>query len=276
MNARDWIAWAESELAPVSDSARLDAELLLAAGAGIDRAKLFADPERPLDDAARARLAANVARRSRGEPVAYILGRKEFYSLALVVSADVLVPRPETELLVDAALARLPEQGGRVIDLGTGSGAIALALKHERPRARVVATDCDAAALSVARANGRRLGLDVEWCRADWFAGVADGHFDLIVSNPPYIPSGDRAFATLAHEPRHALDGGADGLDAYRALLPTARERLVRGGQLLVEHGYDQREALIALAAAHAFGVDEALDDLAGRPRVLCLRVDAR
>jgi len=275
--ASDLIAWAEAELGTVSDCARLEAELLLADCAGISRAAVMAWPERSLGKAEAARLAAVVARRSRGEPMAYITGSKEFYSLPLTVDARVLVPRPETELLVEAALARIGEQPARVLDLGTGSGAIALAIKHERPDCEVLGVDRSPAALEVARANGATLGLDVRFLESDWFAGLGDARFGLIVSNPPYVATSDpHLVSSLAAEPVLALDGGADGLDAYRAILAAAHSHLATNGTLLLEHGHDQREALTTLAREHGFAVTAALDDLAGVARVLVLAAEHR
>ena len=274
--AADLVVWAEARIAAVTDCSRLEAELLLAETAGVGRAALIAHPERRISEEQIARLEAAVERRRRGEPVAYILGNKEFYSLSLRVTPGVLVPRPETELLVDAALETLPSANARVLDLGTGSGAIALALKHARPDLEVTAVDRDPAALEVAIANGDALGLDIRWLLSDWFSGLGDETFDLVVSNPPYVPSADRHFESgLAFEPRIALDGGPDGLDAYRAIFAGARDHLAPGASLLLEHGFDQREALVELALASGFRLEEAIDDLAGLPRVAVFSVSA-
>ena len=203
--------------------------------------------------------------------MAYIIGRKEFYSLSLVVGPGVLVPRPETETLVDAALERIPGLDASVLDLGTGSGAIALALKHERPGLNVTAVDSDAAALEIARTNADALGFDVNWLLSDWFSALADQRFDLIVSNPPYVASGDAHFnESLAHEPRIALDGGIDGLDAYREIFRKTLAHLAPDGWLLVEHGFDQRDALSELAKTSGMRLSQCIDDLAGLPRVAC------
>ncbi len=269
---RDAVGAAASALARSSDTPRLDAELLLAHAVQTARSAVIAFPERPLTADAARRLALLVARRAAGEPLAYIVGRKEFRSLDLEVGPAVLVPRPETEHLVEAALARLENVASpAVLDVGTGSGAIALAIKAERPDARVVAVDASDAALAVARANGARLGLDVEWVLSDWFTAVRDRTFDAIVCNPPYVASGDPHLVRLAHEPRAALDGGPDGLDAIRAVLRGAPPRLRDGGVLCVEHGSDQQDDVVALAAEAGFDVVERGRDLAGRDRCVVL-----
>ena len=268
------LARAAQALEPGTPSARLDAELLLSACTGVVRAALLAFPERRVSGDDAACFAAAVARRARGEPVAYITGEKEFYSLALEVTPEVLVPRAETELLVDAALDHLDARPGRrVLDLGTGSGAVALAIKRQRPHADVTGADCDAAALAVARANARRLEVDVRFVESHWLDAFGGQSFDLIVANPPYVPSGDAHFAgALAFEPRLALDGGADGLAAYRAIFAAAPACLAEAGVLLLEHGYDQRAALLELATARGFTPVALLEDLAGLPRVAALR----
>jgi len=262
------LAAATRELLPL-DTAALDAEVLLAFATARSRASLLAFPERPVPRAVANRYAALVGRRARGEPLAYLLGMREFFSLGLDVDAAVLVPRPETELLVEAVLARcaaLPQPS--VLDVGTGSGAIALAVKHERRDAQVTGIDASAAALAVALRNGERLELGVRWLESKWFAALADERFDVIASNPPYVRSAE-VVGALAHEPRLALDGGADGLDAYRVLIAQAPAHLNPGGVLVLEHGAEQRDAITRLAAATGWRVVRALDDLAGRARVL-------
>lgn len=267
----DLIAWAEAKLESITDAARLEAELLLAETAGLRRASVMAHPERALSFEQASQLEALVVRRGRGEPLAYIFGRKEFYSLSLLVGPGVLVPRPETETLVDAVLERIPRSDARVLDLGTGSGAIALALKHERCDLDITAVDCDAAALAVARANADALDLDVNWLQSNWFSAVVDQRFDLVVSNPPYVASGDaHLIQALAHEPRVALDGGLDGLDSYREIFGNANAHLAPDGWLIVEHGFDQRDLLTDLAQASGLRLASAIDDLAGLPRVAC------
>jgi release factor glutamine methyltransferase len=266
------VAWAVRELTGTSPSPLLDAELLIAFVTGQPRSSVLAFPERPVRTALGDEVERLVQRRVRGEPLAYLVRGQEFYSLPLRVTPAVLIPRPETELLVDEALAHLPRGETRaVLDLGTGSGAIALAVKHERPEANVTAVDVSAAALTVARANADRLGLAVRFVESSWFSALDAERFDLIVCNPPYVASGDPAFAALGYEPRLALDGGTDGLDSLRAVLARARDHLQEGGVLLLEHGHDQRAALVELAGTLGWRVAAAHSDLAGHARVLAL-----
>lgn len=255
-----------------SSSARLDAEVLLMhlleAGrqALITRASETLGPHRL--DAYR----QMIARRAAGEPVAYITGVREFWSLPIHVSPAVLIPRPETEMLVECALARIPRAGECVIaDLGTGSGAVALAIAHERPHAEIIATDASPAAIEVARENAHRLGLsNVEFRLGDWHAPLAGRRFDVIVSNPPYVCALDPHLdqGDLRFEPQTALIGGAGGLDAIRRIIASAHERLVPGGWLLLEHGFDQADDVAELLR-HA-GFSDILNhrDLAKLPRV--------
>ena len=267
------VAWSVRALTGASRSPLLDAELLIAYVTGQPRSSVLAFPERVVRTALGDEVERLVERRARGEPLAYLVRSQEFYSLPLRVTQAVLIPRPETELLVDEALQRLPRGEQRtVLDLATGSGAVALALKHERPDASVTGSDVSAAALVLARANAARLGLDVRFVESDWFAALARESFDLIVCNPPYVASDDRAFADLAYEPRLALDGGTDGLDSLRAVIGGAREYLKPGGLLLLEHGYDQRAALVALAEQADWGLVAAHADVAGHARVLVLQ----
>ena len=242
-----------------------EARLLLAHATGFSGAAVVAFPERSVSDEAAARFAAFAERRRRGEPVAYIVGEKEFYGLPITVTPAVLIPRPETELLVDLALQR---PFTAVADLGTGSGAIALALKKHRPAARVVAVEASAAALEVARRNAVRLALEVEWRHGQWFEPLVGESYDLIVSNPPYVAQGDPHLMSLSYEPRQALVAGIEGLDAIRALVAQAPAHLARGGWLFVEHGLGQDAAVRRLLVAA--GLEDACTwpDLAGIPRV--------
>ena len=250
--------------------ARIDAQLLLlhtVGRAGSDRAWLLAHDTDALTPEQHAQFLALCQRRAAGEPVAYLTGRKEFYGLPLQVDARVLDPRPDTETLVDWALEVIaPLSAPRVVDLGTGSGAIALALQNQRADARVLAVDASADALAVAQANGKRLGLAVQFQTANWLAGV-QGPFDAIVSNPPYIPSADPHLAALTHEPLQALASGTDGLDDIRTIVTQAPAHLRPGGWLLLEHGYDQADAVQALLAAQGFAQVQSRNDLAGIAR---------
>lgn len=224
----------------------LDAEVLLAHVLSIGTARLRSHPEEPAHEYA-GRYRALIARRAAGEPLAYLTGRREFWSLPLRVSRVVLVPRPETELLIERALALRAASAGRVVDLGTGSGAIALALAHERPHWRVTATDISSEALALARANAAQLRLTgIDFRQGSWFAPLAGARFDLIVSNPPYIGADDPALAdpALAHEPRLALTPGADALRCLREIARDAPQHLEAGGWLLLEHGADQGAAV--------------------------------
>ncbi|WP_418122402.1 peptide chain release factor N(5)-glutamine methyltransferase [Variovorax sp. 160MFSha2.1] len=249
---------------------RLDAQLLLLHALGRaphDRAWLLAHDTDAMPDAAWSALAAQLSRRRAGEPVAYLLGEKEFHGLALQVDARVLVPRPDTETLVEWALECLEGQAApRVLDLGTGSGAIALALQHARPDAQVDAVDASADALAVAQANASRLGLPVRFAQADWLDGAGAG-YTVIASNPPYIAAGDPHLPALRHEPSSALVSGTDGLDDIRRIVQDAPAHLAEGGWLLLEHGHDQAPAVRELIAARGFAEVQSRDDLAGIQR---------
>jgi release factor glutamine methyltransferase len=212
-------------------------------------------------------------RRRDGEPVAYLVGRREFWGLPLAVDPTVLVPRPETETLVEAMLARLPpERPSRVLDLGTGSGAIALAIASERRHAQVVASDVSREALEVAQRNAAALSIaNVAFVHSDWYASVPPQRFDAIVSNPPYVRTGDPHLrdGDVRFEPRLALDGGTDGLAALKPIVLGAAPRLAAGGWLAVEHGYEQAEVVRAVFEAAGFVSVQSLRDLAGIPRVV-------
>lgn len=253
---------------------RFDAEVLLGHAAQIARSTVLAHPERSLPAEVVDRYRSLVARRAGGEPIAYLVGRREFHAVTLEVTPAVLVPRPETELLVDALLELIaPGARVRVLDLGTGSGALALAIKQARPELSVFGADISEAALDVARANGERLGLEVEWRLSDWFAALGAERFDAIVCNPPYVASDDPHFdGALRHEPRCALDGGADGLDACRTVLIGARSHLPVASWLLLEHGFDQQDAVVDLALEAGYRVAERLRDLGGLARALVLQ----
>ena len=250
----------------------LDAQVLLAHALGRDRAWLAAHETDALPHQDAESFFALAKRRRDGEPVAYLTGVREFWGLPLAVSRAVLIPRPETETVVEIALARLPaDRDVAVLDLGTGSGAIALAIAHERPRARVVGTDASADALAVARSNARRLNItNVEFVEANWYSGVPATPFDLIASNPPYVEPRDPHLdeGDVRFEPRAALTQGGDGLVALREIVAGASARLASGGTLVVEHGFDQAESVRALFAAAGFADIVAARDLAGIARV--------
>ncbi|KAF1686441.1 protein-(glutamine-N5) methyltransferase, release factor-specific [Pseudoxanthomonas broegbernensis] len=250
---------------------REDAEPLLVHALGRDRAWLFAHATDPVATAAATAFQALVERRAGGEPVAYLTGRRGFWTLDLEVSPDTLIPRPETELLVELALERLdPQAPARIADLGTGSGAIALAIASERPLAAVVATDASKAALAVAVRNARAHGLENVWFRrGDWFAALGGERFDMIVSNPPYIAQGDPHLAQgdLRHEPAGALASGTDGLEAIGVIAASAPGHLVPGGWLLLEHGLEQGPAVRGLLAQAGLADVETRRDLERRER---------
>ena len=257
------------------ESPTIDARLLLEAAAPVSRAEILADPHRVLDPDAEARLAAFVERRARREPVSLILGRKGFWTLMLGVTPGVLTPRPETESILDVVLPYFaPEQAFRVLDLGVGSGAIVLAILAERPRATGLGVDVSEDALAVARDNAAQLGLVARLAllRGDWTTGLEGDSFDLVVSNPPYIATAEieiLAPEVRDYDPRLALDGGSDGLEAYRRLAPEIMRVLKPGGRFAVEIGAAQSEAVEGLfAAAGAAGVGTH-KDLAGRDRVV-------
>ena len=254
--------------------ARLDAQMLLLHSLERplhERAWLLAHDTDPLIPEQQTAWQVALQRRRAGEPGAYITGRKEFWGLTLAIDARVLDPRPDTETLVDWALAILPPPSTqpnslRLLDLGTGSGAIALALQHTRPDAQVWAVDASEAALAVARTNAAQLQLPVRFLACDWFSQV-DGEFDLIVSNPPYIADADPHLAALRHEPLQALTSGADGLTDLRRIVAEAQAHLAHGGWLLLEHGFDQAEAVRALLTQAGFTQVQSHADLAGHAR---------
>ncbi len=248
---------------------RLDAQLLLAHVLQQQRTWLITHDDDRLTAAQHTRWQSLVAQRLDDVPLAYLTGQHEFYGLMLQVSPAVLDPRPDTETLVDWALDCLAQtsSGAQVLDLGTGSGAIALALRHARPDAHVTAVDLSPDALAVAQRNGQTLGLPVRWRQGAWFAPVQDEQFDLIVSNPPYLTDDDPHLPALRHEPRQALCAGADGLDDLRLIATQAPQHLQPGGWLLVEHGYQQAEAVATLLQAQGLIHVSHRQDLAGHQR---------
>jgi release factor glutamine methyltransferase len=242
-----------------------EARLLLAAATGFSEAAVVAFQEKELPAEAQTRFIDFASRRRTGEPVAYILGRKEFCGLDLAVNPAVLIPRPETELLVDLALQR---DFSCAVDLGTGCGAIALALKKHRPKARVVAVEASAAALAVAKRNAAKHSLEIEFRHGRWLEPLGAERFDLIVSNPPYVAAGDPHLAELRFEPAAALVAGADGLDAIREIARGAAAHLAPGGWLLIEHGMGQDPVVRELLSAAGLEAVSTWPDLAGIPRV--------
>ncbi len=254
-----------------SDSPRLDVEILLARTLGCDRAAIYTRGAETLPDGIRGQFDQHLQQRLGGEPVAYITGEREFWSLALKVNNGILIPRPDTECLVAAALAHIPvRESLRIADLGTGSGAIALAIASERPRCHIVATDIDAATLATAEHNRDRHDLDnVELIASDWFTNLGGYVFHVIISNPPYIPDADPHLdqGDVRFEPRLALAGGADGLDMIRTIIDGAPDHLCPGGYLFLEHGFDQGDTVKALLRQRGFSSIECFDDLAGHHR---------
>lgn len=254
------------------DTPRLDAEVLLACVLDRPRSHLLAWPERVPAPEQQARYRELVARRAAGEPVAHLVGQREFWSLPVRVTPATLIPRPETETLVACALDVLPADSHlQIADLGTGSGAIALALAHERSGCHVVATDRSATALEVAASNARQLGLDnIEFLAGDWCDALADRHFDLIVSNPPYIPVADSHLdeGDVRFEPRTALVAGPDGLDDLARIIDCARAHLHSDAWLMLEHGFDQGDRVHALLEQHGYRTIDRHRDAAGLERV--------
>ena len=247
----------------------LENRILLCHALGLSRVGLITQSDRVLSAAETGALTALVARRMAGEPIAYIVGRREFFGLDFCVTDAVLIPRPDTELLVELALERLLP-GASVLDMGTGSGAIAVAIAHTRPDARVSALDASVDALAVARVNAAAHGATVRLLHSDWFSALGSESFDLIVANPPYIASGDRHLSEgdLRFEPICALTDHADGLAALRAIVAGAASHLAPGAWLLLEHGYDQAARVRQLLAEHGYAGVQSWRDLSGIERV--------
>lgn len=252
--------------------ARLEVQMLLQQALKVSRAYLLAHPEHLLDAAQQSTYDAMFRRRQQGEPISYILGEREFFGLNFKVTPATLIPRPETELVVELALAKVPQHCNfRVLDLGTGTGAIALSIANERPDLEVVAVDGSAEALAVASENAHRLGVrNVRFIQSDWFAALGAEHFDLIVSNPPYVAADDEHLSQgdVRFEPKSALISGADGLDDIRRIIRDAVQHLASGGWLLLEHGYDQADRVRNLLGESGFGNIFSEKDFAGITRV--------
>ena len=254
-----------------SGLAAAEARALMRAALGATDAFLLAHPGHVPEAAQCARFQSLAARRRAGEPVAYLTGEREFYSLSFRITPAVLIPRPETELLVEAALARLPDRGEpRVLDLATGSGCVAIAIARHRPRARVTGTDVSAEALALARENAAAHQARIEFIQSDWFAALSGRRFDLIVANPPYIALGDPHLVEgdVRFEPRQALVAGPSGLDDIETLVEQAPGHLTGEGVLLFEHGYNQGSRVQGLLVAAGYQAPFTLRDLAGHPRV--------
>ncbi|MEM9403883.1 MAG: peptide chain release factor N(5)-glutamine methyltransferase, partial [Pseudomonadota bacterium] len=264
------LADATHRLDPVSESPRLDAELLLARAIDTPRSYLIAHPEDTPDAAATQRFNDTIDARAAGKPIAYITGEKEFWSLDLKVTSDTLVPRPETELLVEHAIGYVSRRDAmQVVDLGTGSGAIAIAVARERPLSDVWATDISEAALRVARHNARAHDVaNVNFASGSWLDAVRDMTFDVIVSNPPYVRADDPVLEALSFEPRAALVSGPDGLDAIRRIVVDARSAAKPGAVLLIEHGAEQGDAVAGLFSSAGWSEVRGIRDLAGQARV--------
>lgn len=270
MRIRDWLPQAVTRLAG-SESPRRDAEVLLGFVTAKSRSWLKAFDETRLDEGQIAALDALLSRRAQGEPVAYLTGEREFWSLPLRVSADTLIPRPDTEVLVERALAVMSAQAGEALDLGTGTGAIALALASERPDWHVTGVDRIAAAVALAQRNGATLAIaNASFSHSDWFSALAQRHFALIVSNPPYIDAADPHLAQgdVRFEPLSALVSSGEGLDDIRHIASQARGHLLPAGWLLLEHGWQQGDAVRAILQAAGYDAVTTWRDYGGNERV--------
>ena len=251
------LRWGRSQMESCSESPRLDAELLLAHCLNKPRSYLYGWPEETLPDSCWRQFQQLVAKRLEPTPVAYLLGKREFYSMEFCTAPGTLVPRPETELLVEQALLRIPQNDDfRILDLGTGTGIVAITLKHERQSARIWATDVDPGCLALARQNAIAHGAEIEFIESDWFQNIPEGsEFDLIVSNPPYVAADHPflAMGDLPAEPVLALSPGETGLEALRRIIDGAADFLVDGGELLLEHGYDQQTPVRQVLESRGF-----------------------
>lgn len=273
MNVNDLIKLLTQKLAAISDTPRLDSELLIAHVLQKNRTWLFTYPEYELTEIQQQRLQQDLERRLQGEPMAYILGYKEFWGLELKVDPKVLIPRPETEQLVDWILTQFEHSALHVADLGVGSGTIAIALAVERPAWTIDATDYSADALAAAKENAQRYQIsNIHFYSGNWFAALPQKKYDLIVSNPPYIAEQDVHLSALSYEPSSALCAGADGLHAIRTIVKPAPDYLVDSGYLVLEHGYDQADAVTELLKQRGFTDIQSHRDLAHQPRFVTAR----
>jgi len=276
LNIRLLLQTAQQKLS-LLESARLDAELLLASVINRDRNYLYCHPEQPISRAEAADFNLLLSKRATGYPLAYLIGHKEFWSIVLSVNSATLIPRPETELLVELVLEMTDMHTNiKLLDLGTGSGAIAIALASERPAASVTATDISAEALATASANASSHKLDnIHFVQSDWFDDLGHARYDIIVSNPPYVHANDSALLTgeIRHEPRLALDGGSTGLDAYHRIIPGAARYLFNHGWLLLEHGYSQGQAIRDLLKLAHYQDIQTRQDYAGHDRITLARL---
>jgi len=271
VNIQQALRQAAQTLAPTSDSPLLDARCLLSHVLDCNGAHLLTWPEQALTEQQQADFDRLCAQRAAGRPVAYLTGEREFWAQTLVVNPATLIPRPETETLVDFVLSRFaPEPTMKLLDIGTGSGAIAIAIASERPGWSVSASDISEPALDTARHNAETSHVNLELINSDWFDAIKQHDFDIIVSNPPYIAAGDPHLGQgdVRFEPESALVSGSDGLDAIRHLCQHAMDYLVDHGWLIVEHGYDQKKSVYGCFAEHGFQSIVQLDDLAGQPRM--------
>ncbi|HEX5636883.1 MAG TPA: peptide chain release factor N(5)-glutamine methyltransferase [Gammaproteobacteria bacterium] len=271
MNIQQILRQANAQLTGISDSPQLDAEILLAHALQKSRTFLFTWPQHDIDEATQKQFEHYLAQRVTGRPVAYITGECEFWSLKLQVTTDTLIPRPETELLVEQALRLLPGTEIRMADLGTGTGAIALALASERPQWHITATDKSAAALAIARKNALNLGItNIEFVHGEWFKPLPQKQFHAIVSNPPYIADDDAHLSQgdVRFEPVSALTSGRDGLTALRHIAQHARPYLLPGGLLMVEHGYNQMQSVYKIFQDNGYTHITQFTDLGGNPRL--------
>jgi len=267
---QQWLKGATQHL-DTSPSKRLDAEILLCHALGCERSYLYAHPRETLEPPQQDVANTLLEERAMGVPIAYLTGQREFHALCLKVSPATLIPRPETELVIDLALAFHPPPQARIADLGTGSGAIALAIAHARPDLRLVATDRSRAALEIAADNQRRLRIaNVQWLCGFWLDALAGPTFQMIVGNPPYVADSDPHLdrGDCRFEPRMALQSGVQGLDDLRTIIRQARDHLLPGGQLLLEHGYDQSDAVTTLLQENGYHNVRSHPDLSGQPRV--------